>query len=228
MYRVIKFNQESGLKSYIHRNTELGKNGKNNFENDFFELMNNAVFGKTMENIRNHRYIKLITREARRNYLVSETIFHTTKKFSDNLLAIEMERTQILMNESVCLGLSILEISKIVICQFWYNYVKPKYREKAKLCYMDTYSFLVYIKREDIYSDIEKDIETRFDTSNDELDRPLPKGTNEKVIRLMKDELSGKIRTDFAVLRPKTYTCLADDNDDHKKRRTNVFHKTKT
>ena len=131
---------------------------------NFFKLMNNAVFGKTMENVRKHRDIKLVTTERRRNYFLSEPKFHTTKFFTENLLAIQMEKTEILMNKPVHLGLSMLELSKILMYEFWYDYVKPKYSEKAKLCYMDTDSFIVYIKTYDIYKDIAKDIETRFDT----------------------------------------------------------------
>ena len=108
--------------------------------------MNNAVFGKTMENVRKHRDIKLVTTERRRNYLVSEPNYHTTKFFTENLLAIEMKKMQILMNKKVYLGLSILELSKILRYEFWYDYVKSEYGDKAKLCYMDTDSFIVNIQ----------------------------------------------------------------------------------
>ena len=101
------------------------------------------------------------------------------------------------MNKPVCLGLSIVELSKILMCEFWYDYVKPKYYEKAKLCYMDADSFIAYIKTDDIYKDIAEDVETRFDTSNYELDKPLPKGKIKNVTGLMKDELGGKIMTKF-------------------------------
>ena len=138
--------------------------------------MNNEVFGKTIENMRKNRNIKLVTTERRRNYLVSEPNYHTTKFFTENLLAIEMKKTEILMNKPVHLGLSILELSKILMYEFWYDYVKPKYGEKAKFCYMDTDSFIVYIKSDDIYKNIAEDVETRFDISNYELDRTLPKG----------------------------------------------------
>ena len=97
------------------------------------------------------------------------------------------------MNKPVCLGLSILGLSKILMYEFWYDYVKPKYGEKTKLCYMDTDSFIVYIKTDDICKDIAEDVESRFDTSKYELDRPLPKEKNKKVIGLIKDELSVKI-----------------------------------
>ena len=109
------------------------------------------------------------------------------------------------MNKPVYLGLSILELSKILMYEFWYDYVKPKYGENAKLCYMDTDSFIVHVKTDDIYKDIAEDVETRFDTSNFEIDRPLPKEKNKKVIRLTEDELGGQIMNKFVGLRPKTY-----------------------
>ena len=124
--------------------------------------------------------MKLVTRERRRNYLVSEPNYHTTKFFIENLLAIGMREIQILMNEPVYLGLSILDLSKIVMCEFLYDYVKPKYDENAKLCYMDTDSFIVHVKIDDICKDIAQDVETRFDSSRFEVDRPLAKGKNKK------------------------------------------------
>ena len=131
-------------------NTDLRKKVKNDFEKYFFKLINNAGFGKTMKNVRKHKDIKLATTERRKNYLVSKPNYHTTKIFSENLLAIEKEKTQIIINKAVYLGLSILELSKILMHEFWYDYVKLKYDEKAKLCYMDTDRFIVYIKIDDI------------------------------------------------------------------------------
>ena len=107
--------------------------------------MNNAVFGKTMENVRKHRN-KLVTAERRRNYLVSESNYHATKFFTENVSAIEMRKTQILMNKPVYLGLSVLDLNKTVIYEFWYNHVKPELGENAKLCLMDTDSFIVHVK----------------------------------------------------------------------------------
>ena len=131
-------------------NTDLRKKVKNDFEKYFFKLINNAGFEKTMKNVRKHKDIKLATTERRKNYLVSKPNYHTTKIFSENLLAIEKEKTQIIINKAVYLGLSILELSKILMHEFWYDYVKLKYDEKAKLCYMDTDRFIVYIKIDDI------------------------------------------------------------------------------
>ena len=189
-------------------NTELRKNAENDFEKDFFKLMNNAVFGKTMENVRKHTDIKLVTTDKKRN---------TTKWFSENLLAIEMKKTKVKMNKPKYLGLSILEISKILMYDFWCDYMKPKYRDNVKLCYMDTDSFIMHIKTDDFYKDIADDAEKRFDASNYEVNRLLPAGKNKKVIGLMKDELRGKIMTEFVALRPKTYSHLTDDCEEDKK-----------
>ena len=115
VHRVIKFNQNAWLKPYIDMNTDLRKKAKNDFEKDFFKLMNNAVFGKTMENVRKHRNIKLVTTERRRNYLVSEPNYYTTKVFTENLVAIEMGKTQMCMSKPVYLGLLILDLSKTVM-----------------------------------------------------------------------------------------------------------------
>ena len=198
-------------------NTEFRKLAKNDFEKDFFKLMNNAVFGKTMESIRKHRDIKLVTTNKRRNKLVSEPNYHTMNYISQDLSIIEMNKSKVKMNKPIYLGLSILEISKLLMYEFWYDYMKPKYGNNVKLCYMDTDSFIMNIKTEDFYKDIANDVEKRFDTSNYEVDRPLSTGKNKKVIGLMKDELGGKIITEFVNLRPKTYSYLTDDCKEDKK-----------
>ena len=192
----------------IDINTKLRQKAKNNFEEDFFKLMNNAIFGKTVENVKKHRNIKLVTTEKRRNYLVSEPNCHTTKLFTENLLAIEMIKIQILMNKPVYLGLSILDLSKTVMYQFSYDYVKPKYVESVKLCYMDAGIFIPHVKTDDICKDIAENVETRFDTSNFKIDRLLPKGKNEIIIGLMKNELGGQIMKEFVWLRAKTYIAI--------------------
>ena len=192
-------------------NTELRKLAKNDFEKDFFKLMNNVVFGKTMENIRKHRDVKLVTTDKRRNKLVSEPNYHTMNYISEYLSIIKMNKTKVKMNKPIYLGLSISEISKLLMYEFWYDYIKPKYGNNVKLCYLDTDSFIMNIKTEDFYKDIANDVEKRFDTSNYEVNRPLPTGKNKKVIGLMKDELGGKIITEFVTLRPKTYSYLTDD-----------------
>ena len=198
-------------------NTELRKLAKNDFEKDFFKLMNNAVFGKTMENVRKHRDIKLVTADKKRSKLVSETNYHTMNYISEDLSIIEIKITKVKINKPIYLGLSILGISKLLMHEFWYDYMKPKYGDNVKLCCMDTDSFIVNIKTEDIYKDIANDIEQRFDTSNYECDRPLPTGKNKKVIGLMKDELGVRVITEFVALRSKTYSYLTDDCKEDKK-----------
>ena len=217
MHRVIEFNQKAWLKEYIDVNTELRKKASNDFEKYFFKLMNNAVFGKTMENVRKHRDIKLIKTDHRRNKLVSEPNYHTMKLIEENLAIIEMRKVKVKMNKPIYLGLCILEISKIIMYEFWYDYVKNKYRNKARLCYTDTDSFVINIKINDFYKDISQDINESFDTSNYTFDRPLPKGKNKKVIGLMKDEFGGGIITEFVALRPKTYSYITNDFTELKK-----------
>ena len=198
-------------------NTELRKVASNDFEKDFYKLMNNAVFGKTMENVRKHRDIKLVTTDKKRSKLVSEPNYHTMDYILKDLSIIEIKKTKIKMNKPKYLGLSILDISKILMYEFWYDYMKPQYSNDVKLCYMDTDSFVMNIKTEDFYKDIANDVEKRFDMSNYEVDRPLPTGKNKKVIGLMKDELGGRIMTEFITLRPKAYTYLTDDSKEDKK-----------
>ena len=124
VHRVIEFDQEAWLKKYINFNTELRKNALNDFEKDFFKLMNNAVFGKTLKNVRKHRDIKLVKTDHRRNKLVSEPNYHTVKLIDDNLAITEMRKVKVRMNKPIYLGLSILEISKITMYEFWYDYVR--------------------------------------------------------------------------------------------------------
>ena len=219
MHKVIQFNQEARLKPYIGLNAKLRKEAKHDFEKDFFKLMNNSAFGKTMENMRKHRDIKLVTTDKRRNQLASEPNYHTTKYLSENLMAIEMKMIKVKMNKPIHLSMSILDLSKTLMYGFWYDYIKPNDQDRAKLCYTDTGSFVIYVKTKDFYEAIASDVKKWFDTSNYDKDdkRPLPIGENEKVIGLFKDELGGKIMIEFVGLRAKIYAHLMDDNSEHKK-----------
>ena len=134
IHRVTELKRKAWLKPYIDMNAKLRTEAKNEFEKDFFKLMVNSVFGKTMENVRNHRDIKLVTTNERRNKLVSEPNYHTSKQFPENLLAIEMKKTKVKINKPVYLGQAILDISKTIMYEFWYDYIKPKHQQKAKLC----------------------------------------------------------------------------------------------
>ena len=215
MHRVIEFNQKASLKKYIDINIELRKKASKDFEKYFFKLMNNAVLGKTMENVRKHRDIKLVKTDCKRNKLVSEPNYHTMKLTEENLSIIEMKKVK--MNKPIYLGLSILEISKTTMYEFWYDYMKKKYGDMVKLCYTDTGSLAMTIKTQEFYKNIGQDVQERFDTSSYSVDRPLPKGKNKKVICLMKDELGGGIITEFIALRPKTYSYTTDEFIEMKK-----------
>ena len=140
-------------------NTEYRMNAKNDFDKDFFKLMNNADFGKTMENVRKHRDIKLVTNDTKRNKLVPEPNYHTAKWFSENLLAIEMKKIIMKTNKPKYLGLAMLSLSKIRMYEYWYDDMKPKYGDNIKLCYMDTNSFIMHVKIEDFYEDNASDVE---------------------------------------------------------------------
>ena len=181
--------------------------------------MNNSVFGKTIENVGKHRDIRLVTSEKRRINLVSEPNYHASKHFSENLIAIEMKKARVKMNKPIYLGIPILDMSKTLMYEFWYDYLKPKYNDNVKLCYMDTDSFVVHIKTEDFFADINNDVEKWFDTSNyDKNDnRPLPIGKNKKVLGLFKYEFGGKIMKEFCTIRPKTYAYLLHGDNEIKK-----------
>ena len=184
--------------------------------------MDNAVFGKTMENVRNRRVVKLVVKEERRKKLVSEPNYDSCKHFSDSLMAIEMRKTEAFTDKPIAVGQAILDISKTLLYEFWYDYLKPKYQDNIELCYMDTDSFILQIQTDDFLKDIDNDVNKWFDTSNHDKNdnRPLEIGKNKKVIRKFKDELGGKILTEFVALRAKTYAYvqLNDDKlEEHKK-----------
>ena len=171
-----------------------------------------------MENIRKHRNIGLLTTEEKYLCTVMKTNFKSGVLFGENLMGCEMGKIKVVMNKPVYLGQAILDLSKIIMYEFHYDYMVPKYGlEKLKLCYMDTDSLVYHIKTEDFYADIADDVQTRFDTSGYIPDRPLSVGLNEKVIELMKDELGGKIMTEFVALRPKLYSYKKLDGSEDKK-----------
>ena len=161
---MIQFYQKAWSKPFIEMDTKLRTKAKNEFEKDFLKLTNNSVFGKTMENVRKYRDIKLVKTDKTRNHLVSEHIYHTTKWFSECLLATEMKKIKVKINKPAYLRLSILGISKILMYQFWYDYIKSKHQNDAKLFYMDSNSFIIHFKTEYFYQDVVDDVEKRFDT----------------------------------------------------------------
>ena len=223
LHSVISFRQEAWLKPYIDLNTELRKNAKNEFEKDFYKLKINSVYGKTLQNDRKHRDIKLVITEAKRNKLASEPNYHSAKYISKHLLVMKMKTIEVKINKPIYLGQAVLDLSKTLMFEFWYDYLKPMYGDKIRLCYTDTDSFIMHIKTDNFYKDISADIDKWFDTSNFNKNdnRPLEIGKNKKVLGKFKDELGGKIMTKLCVLRAKTYSFLTDDftDDDYEKNR---------
>ena len=171
-----------------------------------------------MENIRKHRNIKLVT--SRESYLRTIRVkpnFKSGVLFGENLMGCEIGKIKVVMNKPVYLGQVILDLSKIIMYEFHYDYMVPKYGENLQLCYMDTDSLIYHIETEDFYADIADDVEERFDTSGYCSNRPLPIELNKRVIGLMKDELRGTIMTEFAALRPELYSYRKLDGEENKK-----------
>ena len=199
IHRCIEFKQSAWMKEYIDFNTRLRTAAKNDFEKDFYKPMNNSVFGKTMENIRKHRNIKLVNNEEEYLKNVMKPNFKSGTLLGPDLMGCEMGKVRIVMNKPVYLGQAILDLSKTIMYEFHYDYMIPKYGDRLKLCYMDTDSMIYSIGTEDFCSDIADDVESRFDTSGYPNDGsgPLPIGKNKQVIGLMKDELGGEIMKEF-------------------------------
>ena len=217
IHRAIEFKQSAWMKEYIDFNTRLRTAAKNDFEKDSYKLMNNSVFGKTVENIRKHRNIKLVNDEEEYLRKVMSPKFKSGTLLGLDLMACEMGKIRVVMSKPVYLGQAILDLSKTIMYEFHYDYMKKKYSDdKLKLCYMDTDSLIYSIKTEDFYKDIADDVETRFDTSGYVPDRPLPIGKYEKVIRLMKDELGGEVMKEFVSLRPKIYSYKVGNSEPKK------------
>ena len=147
VHSVISFRQEAWLKPYIVLNTELRKNAKNEFEKDFYKLKINSINGKTVQNDRKHRDIKLVATDYKRNKLASEPNYHSTKCISKNLLVMEMKKTKVRMIKPIYLGQAVLDLSKTLMFEFWYDYLKPMYGDKIRLCYTDTIVLLCILKQ---------------------------------------------------------------------------------
>ena len=176
IHRAIKFKQSAWMKEYIDFNTELRTAAASDFEKDFYKLMNNAVFGKTMKNIRKHRSIKLVTNQEAYLKAVMKPNFKSGVRFRPSLMGCEMGKIKVVMNKPVYLGQAILDLSKIVMYGFHYDYMKQKYPEGLTLCYMNTDSLIYDIETDHFYKDIAEDVKDRFDTSGYNPDRPLPVG----------------------------------------------------
>ena len=211
IHRGISFDEDAWLKPYIKLNAKLRTEASSEFENDFFKLMNNSVFGKTMENIRNRVDIRLRTDDKSADKLVSKPNYQGTTIFTEDLVAVHMKKTELVFSKPVYLGMSILDISKTLMYDFHYNYIKKKYGPKAKLLLTHTDSLMCEIHTEDFFEDIREDIKEKFDTSN--FENPKLPRLNKKVPGIFKVETGGKTISDFVGLRAKSYAFDMDEDE---------------
>ena len=218
IHRGIKFREEPWMKSYIELNTDLRTKGKNDFEKDFFKLMNNSVFSKTMENIRNRVDVRVVNHQNKAKKLISKPNLKHWTRFDENLIAVHLKRTKLVFNKPVYCGMAILDISKTLIYDFHYGYILPKYGKNQKLLFKDTDSLCYEIETEDFFEDISNDVEKGFDTSNFPKDHPSGiQGKNKKVPGMMKDEAGGRIIEGFIGLRAKLYSYKMFEGKEEKK-----------
>ena len=223
--RVISFNQADFLKPYIDFNTEKRKNAKTEFEKDLFKLLNNAVYGKTLENVRNHNDFRLINTPERFQKLVNKPSYKHRHIINEDLVVVELEKAMVELDKPIYMGLSILDYSKIHMYSFYYDVLKPKNNDKIKLAYTDTDSFIIHVETDDIYTDF-KLINQHMDFSDYPKNHECYNASNKKVLGKMKDELNGKIMTHFIGLKPKSYCYkVYGEDEEHKRSKGIVKHK---
>ena len=210
VHRVLEFNQSPWLKQYINFNTEKRTQAKNSFEKDFFKLMNNSVFGKTMENLRKRVDVRLITDEKKLLKMVSKPTYVSSKIFNENLVAVHKIKETLTLNRPAYVGMCILDLSKTLMYNFHYKYIKNKYGNKAKLLFTDTDSLTYEIEAKDVYRDFWND-KDRFDNSDYPESSPYFNKTNKKVIGKFKDEACGIPIKEFVGLRSKMYSYVKDN-----------------
>ena len=217
--RGISFKERPFMKCYIDKNTELRAKGKTKFEKEFFKLMNNSVFGKTMENLRKRVSIELVKDAERAEKLVNKPNFADVKIFDEFLIAVKMRKTRVAMNKPIYAGMTTLDLSKLLMFDFQYGYVKKKW-ENCSVLYTDTDSLVLEIETEDFFADIAADVPEWFDTNDFSPKHPavlngmpiVPE--NKKKIGLMKDECGGVIMTEFVALKPKLYSFLTEVDEE--------------
>ena len=209
-HQVLKFNQSPWLKQYIDFNTEKRRHAKNSFEKDFFKLMNNSVFGKTMENLRKRVDVRLVTDDKKLDILTSKPTFISSKIFNENLMAVHKVKETLTLNRPAYVGMCILDLSKMLMYDFHYNYIKKMYDNRASLLFTDTNSLTYEIEAEDVYKDFWNNKEI-FDKSDYLENSQYHCNPRKKVIRKFKDEVCGVPITEFVGLKPKMYSYVKDN-----------------
>ena len=218
VHDVLAFDQKDWMEPYIRLNTELRKKATSDFERNFFKLMNCPVFGKTMENLRNRTIVKLVraNKQKKLQKLLSDPLYDRSAVFGESLAGIQMHKDHILMNRPVYTGMCVLDLSKILMYDFYYNHLKAKYGSNCQLLYTDTDSLLLEIKTEDVYKDMGENLDY-YDTSDFPKDHPLHSQKNKKVPGKMKDECAGALISEAVCLRPKMYSILLENEKNIKK-----------
>jgi hypothetical protein len=216
VHRCISFNQSEWLKEWIDFNTEKRKQATSDFEKDLFKLMNNAVYGKTMEDVRGHIDFELVDTQKRMEKLLNAPNLKHRHIINENLVGVEKTKTIMKLNKPIYIGVCILELSKLHMYQFYYDVLKKKYNDKVTLAYTDTDSFIFKTETEDIYEDF-KSINDEMDFSGYDPSHPNYDTTNKKVLGKFKDEMDGAIMTEFIGLQSKTYCCKVEDHKTIKK-----------
>ena len=211
IHRVLKFNQSPWLKQYIDFNTEKRKHAKNSFEKDFFKLMNNSVFGKTMENLHKRVDVRLVTDAKKLDKLTSKPTFVSSKICNENLMAVHKLKENLTLNRPAYVGMCILDLSKTLMYNFHNNYIRKKYGDRAKLLFTDMDSLTYEIKARDVYKDFWKD-KDMFDNSDYPEDSPYHFNDNKKVIGKFKDQASGVPIDEFVGLKSKMYSYVKDND----------------
>lgn len=207
VHRVLSFKQSPWLKAYIDFNTTMRKTSKNEFEKDFFKLMNNSVFGKTMENLRKRVDIQLVHNKKRLLKLSAKPGFKSFQIFNNDLASVELSKQKLILNRPIYVGFSILDLSKVLMYDFHYNYIKKKYEDCASLCFTDTDSLCYDISTDDLYEDMKQD-QSYFDFSDYPETHKNHSNANKKVLGKMKDECSGHVMREFVGLKPKMYSFV--------------------
>ena len=210
VHRVLKFNQSPWLKQYIDFNTQKRTNAKNSFEKDFFKLMNNSVFGKTMENLRKRVDVRLVTSKEKLLKMASKPTYVSSKIFNENLVAVHKIKETLTLNRPAYVGMCILDLSKTLMYDFHYNYIKSKYGDKAKLLFTDTDSLTYEIETKDVYQDFWND-KDKFDNNDYNKESPFYNTANQKVLGKFKDEAAGVPVVEFVALRSKMYSYVKDN-----------------
>jgi hypothetical protein len=202
IHRVVEFTQEAWMKPWIEFNTKNRQKSKSDFEKDLWKLMNNACFGKTMENVRDHVEFELVSTSKKYLKLTSKETWKIDHRINENLVGVELVKEEVLLNKPIAVGVSICELAKHHMYSFFYKHLKPYYGERVKMLYTDTDSFVLEVRTDDVYEDWKSDkLKAHFDW------------TDSKVLGLFKDELDGNYMTEFIALKPKLYSFKTEEKE---------------